>query len=119
MKLYCHPLSTASRPVLLFAAEHDLALELRPVDLARGEHLQPAFAALNPSLQVPVLDDEGFLLSESAAILRYLADKTGSPAYPTEPRGARRATISTASASARCIDTGRARPVPAMSYAVP
>lgn len=86
MKLYCHPVSTTSRPVLLFAAEHDLALELQPIDLFAGEHLQPAFAAVNPSLQVPVLDDEGFLLSESSAILKYLADKTDSPAYPTEAR---------------------------------
>jgi glutathione S-transferase len=86
VKLYCHPLSTTSRPVLLFAAEHDLALELRPIDLSKGEQLQPAFAAVNPSLQVPVLDDGGFVLCESSAILKYLADKTGSPAYPTEPR---------------------------------
>jgi glutathione S-transferase len=86
MKLHCHPVSTTSRPILLFAAENGIALDLQMVDLFTGEHLQPAFAAVNPSLQVPVLDDGDFRLTESSAILKYLADKAGSPAYPREPQ---------------------------------
>jgi glutathione S-transferase len=86
MKLYYHPVSTTSRPVLLFAAEHGLAPELQPIDLFTGEHMQPAFAVINPSRQVPVLEDGEFRLTESAAILKYLAEKTGSEAYPREPQ---------------------------------
>jgi glutathione S-transferase len=86
MKLYFHPVSTTSRPIVAFAADHDLNLEYQVVDLMVGEHVQPAFTALNPSQQVPLLDDSGFLLTESSAILKYLGDKLQSPAYPTEPR---------------------------------
>jgi len=83
MKLYYHPASTTSRPVALFAAEHNIPLELQVVDLFTGEHMQPPFGALNPNHLVPVLEDEGFRLTESSAILKYLADKTGSALYPT------------------------------------
>lgn len=86
MKLHCHPISTTSRAVLLFAADAGIALDQRIVDLFTGEHLQPAFAALNPNLAVPVLEDGDFVLTESSAILKYLADKTGSAQYPQELR---------------------------------
>ena len=84
MKLYFHPVSTASRPVVLFCAEANIAYEPNVVDLMTGAHLKEPFINLNPSGLVPVLDDDGFVLSESSAILKYLADKTGSPAYPKD-----------------------------------
>lgn len=84
MKLYMHPISTTSRPILLFAAENDIELESVVVDLMTGEHMQEPYAKLNPSKQVPMLEDDGFRLTESSAILKYLADKTNSPAYPKE-----------------------------------
>ncbi len=84
MKLYCHPISTTSRPVMLFAAENDIPLTLQVVDLFTGEHVQPPYAAINPNKLVPVLEDGDFILTESAAILKYLADKIGSPAYPKD-----------------------------------
>jgi glutathione S-transferase len=86
MKLYYHPVSTTSRPLMLFAAESGLDLDFKVVDLFAGEHLQPTYAAINPNCLVPVLEDGDFRLTESSAILKYLADKTGSPAYPTDPR---------------------------------
>ena len=82
MKLYYHPASTASRPVLLFAAESNIALELQLTDIFKGEHRQPAYAALNPNALVPLLVDGDFRLTESSAILKYLADKIDSPLYP-------------------------------------
>lgn len=84
MRLFYDPASTTSRAVTLFAAEAGIALDLVYVDLAHGEHHATDFAALNPNLQVPVLDDDGFVLTECAAILRYLADQAGSPAYPAD-----------------------------------
>jgi glutathione S-transferase len=87
MKLYYHPVSTTSRPILLFLADNsDLKVDLQIVDLFTGEHLQPAYAAINPNKLVPVLEDGEFRLTESSAILKYLADKIGSPAYPKDPR---------------------------------
>jgi glutathione S-transferase len=86
MRLYCHPASTTSRIVMMYAAENEPALEFETVDLFTGEHLKPAFAAINPSCLVPVLEDGDFRLTESSAIVKYLADKARSPAYPTELR---------------------------------
>ncbi len=86
MKLHFHPVSTTSRPIMLFAADEGIALEYQVVDLFTGEHLKAPFAQLNPSQQVPVLEDGAFVLTESSAIIRYLAEKTGSAAYPTDLR---------------------------------
>jgi glutathione S-transferase len=86
MKLHFHPVSTASRPVVLFCAEANIAYEPVVVDLMKGAHYEEPFVALNPSKQVPVLEDGDFVLTESSAILKYLADKVGSPAYPKDPK---------------------------------
>jgi glutathione S-transferase len=84
MKLYYHPASTTSRPVVLFAAEEGIALDLQLVDLMKGEHVQQPYLDLNPNGLVPMLDDDGFRLTESSAILKYLAEKTGSALYPKD-----------------------------------
>jgi glutathione S-transferase len=86
MKLHFHPVSTACRPVVLFCAEANIAYEPVVVDLMKGAHFEEPFVTLNPSKQVPVLVDGDFVLTESSAILKYLADKTGSPAYPKDPK---------------------------------
>ena len=57
MKLYYHPASTVSRPVVMFIAEHKLPVEMQVVDLFSGEHMQPPYGAVNPSRLVPVLED--------------------------------------------------------------
>ncbi len=84
MKLYMHPVSMVSRPVRLFIAENKIPVEEQVVDLMTGEHYGTAFTAINPSRQVPVLEDGNFRLTESSAILKYLADKFNLPAYPKD-----------------------------------
>jgi glutathione S-transferase len=86
MKLYYHPASTTCRPIELFAAESGIPLQLELVDIFTGEQYQSRYESVNPSHLVPVLEDGDFRLTESAAILKYLADKTGSPLYPKELR---------------------------------
>lgn len=84
MKLYFHPVSTASKPVVLFLSESKIAFEPVVVDLMKGEHLADKFKSLNPSCLVPTIDDDGFVLTECSAILKYVAEKHGSPAYPKD-----------------------------------
>ena len=86
MKLYYHPVSTTSRPIMMLAADSGIDLDYQVVDLFKGEHMQEPYSQINPSCQVPMLEDGDFRLTESSAILKYLAEKSGSPAYPTDPR---------------------------------
>lgn len=84
MRLYYHPASTTSRIVQLFAMNQGIDLDYKVVDLFTGEHLKPDFASINPNCLVPVLEDGDFRLTECSAILKYLADKAGSLAYPKD-----------------------------------
>lgn len=84
MKLYYHPISTTSRPIMLFAAESRTPLDMQVVDLMTGEHYKEPFETINPSRMVPVLEDGAFRLTESSAILKYLAEKSGSVLYPKD-----------------------------------
>ena len=84
MKLYMHPASNASRPVMLFMAEKKIDCEQKVVDLMKGEHYSEWYTAINPNRQVPTLEDGDFRLTESSAILKYLASKIEAPEYPTK-----------------------------------
>ena len=84
MKLHMHPVSSTSRSVMLFAAEANVPLELVVVDLMKGEHHGESYVKLNPNRLVPTLEDGDFVLTESSAIIKYLADKVGSPLYPKD-----------------------------------
>ena len=87
MKLYFHPVSTTSRIVLLAAEECGAKCDLQVIDLMTGEHMKPPYSDMNPSKMVPMLEDGDFRLTESSAILKYLAEKCKSPAYPTDLQG--------------------------------
>lgn len=81
---YMSPVSTASRPVSLFIAEKNLPVTERVVDMMAGEHKGAAFLAINPNGQVPALTDGDFRMTESSAILKYLASRFACPEYPTD-----------------------------------
>ena len=85
MLLYHFP-SPNPQKVTFALRELGLDCELVPVDLAKGEHRQPAFLAKNPFGRVPVLVDGDLTLPESQAILAYLGDKTGR-LWPTSEAG--------------------------------
>jgi len=87
MKLYYSPFSSNSRKVRLAAAELGATLELVHINIVTGAQRAPDYLALNPMGRVPLLDDGGFLLSESSAIMMYLADAShGDALYPREVR---------------------------------
>ena len=75
MKLYMNLMSPNVRRVRLTAAVLGLQLEEEVLDLAKGEHKKPEFMALNPNGAIPALVDDGFVLTESRAIMQYLAAK--------------------------------------------
>lgn len=84
MKLHMHPASITSRPVRLLIAEKGLDVDEVLVDLMTGAHHQEPFVSFNPSRLVPVLEDGDLKLTESSAILKYLADKYDMPEYPKD-----------------------------------
>ena len=56
-------------------------------DLFAGDLRQPDYLALNPNGKVPVLEDGGFVLTESNAIMQYLADKASDGSlFPRDPQ---------------------------------
>ena len=84
MKLYTFPSSPGCRPIAMFIADHGMDVEQQVVNLTAGEQYGPAFTAINPNNAVPVLEDGDFRLTESSAILKYLADLVESPTYPKD-----------------------------------
>ena len=63
-----------------------------PIDFAKNEHKAPAFLALNPMGKLPTIEHRGTVVTETAAIIAYLADtfpQAGLAPAPGEPaRGA-------------------------------
>ncbi|HYQ14267.1 MAG TPA: glutathione S-transferase family protein [Polyangiaceae bacterium] len=75
MKLYMNPLSPNVRRVRITAAALELPLQEITLDFAKGEHKRPDYLALNPNGAVPTLVDGELVLTESRAIMQYLASK--------------------------------------------
>ncbi|MEM8562995.1 MAG: glutathione S-transferase family protein [Pseudomonadota bacterium] len=80
LKVYGHPASQPSRSVIWACVLHEL-----PFTLMAPDPNEKAF--ISPRGQLPVIDDEGFVLSEMPAILSYLGEKHGWDAmYPDDIR---------------------------------
>lgn len=86
-KLYRHELSGHSHRIELFLSLIGKDVELIDVDLARGEHRNEEFLKLNSFGQVPVLVDGEVTLSDSTAILVYLAGRYAKEWLPLDPMG--------------------------------
>lgn len=80
VQIYTFPLSGHAHRVSLFASLAGIPHETVFVDLPAGEHKQAEFLKLNPAGQVPVIKDADVVISDSNAILVYLARKYA-PAY--------------------------------------
>jgi glutathione S-transferase len=89
MKFYSFPPSPNVRKVNAVIAHLGIAdVEPRLVNLARGEHKQPDFLAINPMGKLPALaDGAGLVLWESNAICQFLCERAGdTPFYPRDAR---------------------------------
>ena len=89
IRFYSTSLSGHGHRVHLFLSLLDLPFEIIEVDMAAGANRSAAFLALNPFGQIPVIDDNGTVLSDSNAILVYLAKRYGGGAWlPDDAHGA-------------------------------
>jgi len=88
LKIYGQPRSRAFR-VLWLAMESGIPYEHIPVSITpeKPECKEPWYVELNPNARVPTIDDDGFVLWESAAINLYLAEKYKSPLFPATLQG--------------------------------
>ncbi|MFN3590726.1 MAG: glutathione S-transferase family protein [Thermaurantiacus sp.] len=66
--------------------ELGLAYEVRSIDLMAGEQKQDWFLRISPNGRIPAIEDDGFSIFESGAILIHLAEKTGR-LMPADARG--------------------------------
>jgi len=79
--------SSNVQKVLWALAELRLPYERVDAGLAFGVVNDPFYVKMNPNSRVPTIDDDGFVLWESNAIVRYLAGKHGvGSLYPNDPR---------------------------------
>jgi glutathione S-transferase len=88
MKLYLTDNSGNSYKVRILLSLLGVGYEKVMLDTRKQQHKEPAFLKLNPRGEVPVLEDDGIVLWDSAAILAYLARRYGGdtwlPAAPAQ-----------------------------------
>ncbi|MFP3921315.1 MAG: glutathione S-transferase family protein [Dichotomicrobium sp.] len=82
--IYGRANSSNVRKVLWLAEELGLPVDRRDYGRGYTPTDTPEFRKLNPNAKVPVLDEDGFILWESHAILRYLAARHGPNWYPAD-----------------------------------
>ncbi|KAJ7346375.1 glutathione S-transferase [Mycena albidolilacea] len=76
LKLYAAPQAAGGTAIVaLTLAEKQVPYELITVNMEAKEHKTPEYLAMHPFGQIPVIDDDGFVLYESRAICRYIAEK--------------------------------------------
>ena len=73
---------------MLWALEElKVPYERTDAGMAFGVVSEPFYKKMNPNSRVPTIDDDGFVLWESNAIVRYLAAKHGAGSlYPNDPK---------------------------------
>ena len=88
LKIWGRLSSVNVQKVVWCADELGLRYERRDVGGTFGGNDTPEYLAMNPNGLVPVIEDDGFLLYESNAIVRYLAAKAAGPGalWPSDAR---------------------------------
>ena len=84
LKIYGFAISTWANRVRFTANKLGIEYQYVSVDLTKGESRTEAYRAIHPAGKVPAMDDDGFVLFESNAIVNYLASKAESDLYPQD-----------------------------------
>ncbi|MCH7635437.1 MAG: glutathione S-transferase family protein [Proteobacteria bacterium] len=85
LKIYGFDFSSPANKVRMCANALGLEYEYIQVNMQEGEHKSDKYLAVNPAGKVPAIDDDGFTLFESNAIMKYFCDKSSSSYYPKDP----------------------------------
>ncbi|XP_075938643.1 glutathione S-transferase theta-2 isoform X2 [Anarhichas minor] len=87
VQVYLDLLSQPCRAVHLLLSCTGIPHTVRTVALRKGENRTPDFTMMNPMQKVPVMEDNGFILTESDAIMKYLSTRYDVPGhwYPRQP----------------------------------
>ncbi|XP_022085891.1 glutathione S-transferase theta-1-like isoform X2 [Acanthaster planci] len=75
LKVYFDLMSQPSRAVMLFCKVNKIPFTPKPIALRKNEHHSEEYGRINPFRKVPAIEDGHFKLTESVAILQYLAEK--------------------------------------------
>jgi glutathione S-transferase len=87
IKLYVFLGSPRAFNVMAVANHLGIEYQTQALNPAKGEHLAPAYAAINPNKRIPTLEEDGFVLWEANAITQYLASKKPEAGLlPADPR---------------------------------
>jgi glutathione S-transferase len=88
LKIYGADLSFPANKVRMAAHVFNPRHEYIKINIREGENRADAYLKLHPAGKVPVIDDDGFVLFESDAIIKYFAAKelTPTPLYPVDFR---------------------------------
>lgn len=84
--LYHAPFSPFSRSVLLLIRYLKIDVDIKVLNLMEKEQFDPEFVKINPQHTVPTINDNGFNLWESRAILTYLMESRAPLTMPTSPK---------------------------------
>lgn len=88
LKIYADFMSAPSRAILAVAKLGNIPYQLCEIRINKKAHLTPEYIKVNPLKRIPAIDDNGFLLAESHAILTYLCQtrNVADHLYPKDPK---------------------------------
>ncbi|MFC4291489.1 glutathione S-transferase family protein [Sphingorhabdus arenilitoris] len=84
MKIFGAPLSPFVRKVMIYCAERDIPYDHVPIFPMGPDGQNPEFLAASPLGKIPAIEDDGFTLADSSAIIHYLEAKHGQALLPED-----------------------------------
>ncbi|MCK5082385.1 MAG: glutathione S-transferase family protein [Candidatus Omnitrophica bacterium] len=86
LKIYGADLSAPANKVRMTAHVLGIEYDYIRISIKEGENRAEEYLKMHPAGKVPVINDDGFILFESDAIIKYLTVKSKSSLYPSEQK---------------------------------